>query len=109
MLAGLIKRAVKSTSVCLVAFLCAGNSVSGVTLNNPNKDLSGDATEQGIPLVTIAAVGLFGALLAGIDSDQEDVAVAAQASGPKNVEAGRIADSENASAFTSTTVSAGYE
>ena len=109
MLAGLIKSSVKSTSICLVAFLCAGNSVPGVTLNNPNKDLSGDATEQAIPLVTIAAVGLFGALLAGIDSDQEDVAVAAQARGPNDVEAGRIADSENASVCKTTTVSAGYE
>ena len=109
MLAGLIKSAVKSTSVCLVAFLCAGNSVSGVTLNNPNKDLSGDAAEQDISLATIAAVGLVGTLLAGIDSDQEDVAVAAQARGPNNVEAGRIADAENASVFTTTSVSAGYE
>ena len=109
MLAGLIKSAVKSTSIRLVAFLCAGNSVSGVTLNNPNKDLPGDAAEQDISLATIAAVGLVGALLAGIESDPEDVAVAAQASGPNDVEAGRIADAENANVFTTTTVSAGYE
>lgn len=104
-----VKTAAKSISLCLVAFLCAGNSVPGATLNSPNKDLSGDAAEQGISLATIAAVGLVGALLAGIDRDQEGVEVAAQASVPNNVEAGRIADSENASVFTTTAVSAGYE